>query len=56
MTQPSKDPEVLAHSAVQDLFLQRALAAELEAQILLQQSGLGQPPGRYPGDFEKGQR
>ena len=33
-----------------DVFLLRGKVAELEAQIELQESGLGQPPGRHIGD------
>lgn len=34
-----------------DDFLRRAQEAELEGQLELDLSGLGNPPGRYPGDF-----
>jgi hypothetical protein len=33
-----------------ELFQVKAKLAELEGQLVLQQSSLGQPPGRYIGD------
>jgi len=35
-------------------FLRKAYAGELDGQMLLQQSGLGQPTGRSLGDFTHG--
>jgi hypothetical protein len=34
-----------------EAFLRKAYGAELEGQMELEQSGLGQPPGRHVGDF-----
>ena len=50
-------PTIAQRTAVtspDDEFLKEAEAAELAAQELLAESGLGQPPGRWIGDFEDG--